>query len=206
MTPDLEATADAERERAIFSKLRSIDDNERQSHAQKGILARAVRDQMLWKHREDPDTKKPCKSWTRWLRIACPFCYSTVHKALADVEELRDIPEEDLTQIATGNFPTLIQLSTAVRADPEVLDAAKNKRPEQFNEHIRQHHPDQHIESRQPMKFSPESSAAKVINEALEAAMERGARSRDEALEMIAVNFIDDCRMEAEVESAHQTT
>jgi hypothetical protein len=190
---------DAEREKTIFSKLRAIDDQERASHAQKGILGRAVRDQMLWQYREDPETGLPCRSFTRWVRVCAPYGYSTVMGAVGDIDELKDVPEHDLTQIRSSNFPTMLQLSTATRAMPDVLEAAKHKPADAFVEHIRRNHPDQHVESKVAMKFSPESSAAKVINEALDAALERGARTRDEALEMVCVNALQDWRLEDEV-------
>jgi hypothetical protein len=207
MTPeDLAATADAQAERSIFQKLRAIDDSERKSHAQKGILGRAVRDQELWRHRQDPTTGLPCRSWSRWVRVACPYGYSSVMGAVGDMDELKDVPESDLTQIRSSNFPTMLQLSTATRTKAHVLEAAKSMPNDAFVAHIRHTEPDQHIESKVAMKFSPEASAAKVINEALDAAIEHGARTRDDALEMVCVNALQDWRIEQEVMDAIEAT
>ena len=172
-------------EAMLFDYLQKMDAAERVSYGWKGILCLQAKKHLLHEQHTDPETGKPC-SWTRWVRIACPWSYSTTFAAVRDVEALDGLADEDIAQIPASNFPTMRQLSSAVRKDPEVLKTAKTKRTADLVDHIREHHPDQHIEPRKAIRFYVEESAAEKINEALDKAEERGAGSRSEALEFIA--------------------
>lgn len=199
---DWSSVSDQIAESLIFKEMQAYDREQRLRYAQVGLMAREVENRSLWKHRLDPDTGLPCGSWTRWLRCACPYSYSSVHAALSDIKKLADVPAEHLAEIPQSNFGTMKQLSTAVRAIPEILQAAKTQKGEDFVETVRKSHPGQHLEHRKALRFRPVESAAKTIEEALEKAMERGAGTRDEALEMIAANALEDWRREQEVESS----
>ena len=205
-SPDLDYSSlpDTDAEQAIYDWMRRFDDAQRLSYSRVGMLCREVKRRLLWRHRDDPDTGQPCTSFTRWVRVCAPYSYATCFAALGDVESLSDVPDEHLSSIPPSNYPTLRQLSTAVRSEPEVIEAAKTQRNDEFIETIRKSHPNQHLESRKTLRFHPSESAAKKIEEAIQAAMERGASNRDEALECLAVNALEDWRMEQEVESAHE--
>ncbi len=192
------------KEATIFAALQAWD-KAILSGPQVGSICRTVRDEMLWQYRDDPQTGLPCRSWTRWMQLAAPGAYSTAHGHLADVMRLSDIPDEHLSQIRSENVDTVIQLSTAVRKDPEVLEAAKSQRSEEFIEHIREKHPDQHVETRRALKLSPTPTALKVINEGLEVGMRDGS-TREQVVEKWAVNELMEYQMEQEVERAHQDT
>ena len=98
--------------------------------------------------------------------------------------------EKDLAEIPESNIKTPTQLSSAVRAHPAVVRAAKTQSPTQFTETIRRDHPGQAIEHRKPMRFVPSESQAADIEEALKIAMEEdGAMSRTEALWAIAIDY-----------------
>ena len=173
------------------------------SGPQIGIMCRDVRNELLWQCRTDPSTGLPCTSFTRWMRVAAPRAYSTAHGYLADVIALKDIPDENLSQIRGDNVGTVVQLSTAVRADQSVLEAAKTQRNDDFVETIRQTHPDQHLEHKKTLSFHPVESAAQTIERALQmAAEDHGASTRDDALELLAVTSIDQWRLEKEVEGS----
>jgi hypothetical protein len=125
---------------------------------------------------------------------------------MRDVDELSDVPRDELAQIPEANFPVMKQLSTAVRNDPKVLHVAKTGRSEDLVEHVREAHPDQHLEHRKHIKFTLDESAVEPIERALALAEEKGARNRGEALELIAAMAIETWQLEEEVETAHQTT
>jgi hypothetical protein len=85
------------------------------------------------------------------------------------------------------NLKVLQPLSTAVRRDPEVLKAAKYCSEREFVTRVQQTHPEQHTESHRRLVFNPTASAAVVIEEAIEQAINSGeVASREEWLEACA--------------------
>ena len=170
--PDIEAEA------AIYTRSRTLDETSKSAYSEMGLMCVEVKRRMLWQHRTDPETGFPCRSWTRWMRVAFPFSYSSAFAAFAEVEKLlEDIPAEDIAQIAPGNLHTLTSLSTAVRSDPKVLAAAKTKKPSDFIEHVQEKHPDQHIASTEWIKLAATPEQALDIREAAEQAIRLGEAS-----------------------------
>jgi hypothetical protein len=121
---------------------------------------------------------------------------------MRDVEELKDIPAEHLAEIPQANFPILKQLSTEVRAEPQVIEAAKSKSAEEFTEQIRKDHPDQHLDTRKMLRVNMDESALAKVEEAILEAMKRGATSRGEALEAICAEALLEWQLEREIEAA----
>jgi hypothetical protein len=196
-SPEPDAVA---RESIIFARLQ-VWDKAITSGPEIGIMCREVRDTPLWPYRTDPETAKPCTSWTRWMHVAAPRAASTAFGYLKQVEALSDIPDGTLARIRGENVDTVMHLSTAVRAEPEVLEAAKTQKADEFVEHIQKTHPDQHIEHRKTMKFRPAESAAKVIENVLEEAMEHGASNRDDALELAMQTAHEAWQMESQLDA-----
>jgi hypothetical protein len=191
----------SEAESALFARMLFIDRTERVSYAERGLICRAVQKFMLHEERTDPATGKPC-SFSGWIRLASPWSYPRVFAAMRDVEELKDVPDADLAQIPEANLKTMKQLSTAVRADPSVLQAAKEMSNECFADKVRKDFPEQHLEVACSLHFTKvEESAAKVIEEAIDEAIKRGAHGRNEALEMVAATALEEFRLESEVEA-----
>jgi hypothetical protein len=142
-----------------------------------------------------------CASWTQYVKIATPYSYAKVFQAVGDVEELSDVPEADLLEIPSGNFGLMKQLSSAVRSDPRVLRCAKTMKAEEFTEEIRKEYPTQHIETRKILRFvGVAESAAEQIEQALSMAEARGAQTRNESLEAIAVEALQTWALESEIE------
>ena len=187
-----------QQEQTYFDELLAIDKSWKHSYARVGIICREVRNGQLHQQRIDPETGEPF-TWTAWIRAACPWSYATAFNALRDLEALADIPDDDLVEIPASNFPILKQLSTAVRAEPAILKGAKTKRTEEFVEQIQESHPEQHVEHKKLMRFNPEESAAEKIEEALKMAQLHGAKTRNEALEMLAEEAMTQWRLEDEL-------
>jgi hypothetical protein len=198
---DILGMPDSKAEAILFDRLRKIDDNYKLSYAEVGQICIQVQAYLLHEQHTDPDTGEPC-SFSRWLHLAAPYSHSTCYAAMRDCEELKDIPVEHLAEMPSSSFSVLKQLSTAVRADPELIEAAKTKRTDDLVEHIREHHPDEHLEHRRTMKFRPDESAAEKIEEALRCAQLHGAASREQALELIAEEAMMQWRLEEEVAQA----
>jgi hypothetical protein len=171
--------SDSQDEARIFNRLRAINDSWKCSYAAVGLLCKEVEDRRLWESR--------CASFTDWMALASPYATSQAYQALKDVRAVSDVPAEDLAEIPQANFSTLKRLSTHVRLQPEVLQAAKTMDSPHFAAKIQQDHPDQLIEARRWMRFHPEVSAAERIEQVLLRAFRRGAQSREEALEMALI-------------------
>lgn len=188
----------------LFDRLRYLDRITKLSYAEIGFISKTVQQYLLHEHRTDQDTGKPMV-FTKWLRTACPWSYAQAFAAMRDVTELADIPAEQLAEIPQANFGILKQLSTAVRAQPDVIQAAKAMPSEAFTEKIKRDFPGQKIEFNRTMRFRPQESAVTVINEALAKAMERGAANRNEALEWCMVTALEQFRYEEEIEAMEAT-
>lgn len=186
---ELLALPDAEAERILFGRIQHIVKVWELSYAEVGLICREVQNYLLHEQRIDPDTGEPC-SFSRWIHLAAPRSYSTVYAAIRDVEALKDVPDEQVAQIRSSNFPVMVQLSSAVRNDPEVLKVAQSGRSEELVEHVRQNHPDQHVEHRKLLRFVVEESAAVIIDQALKMAQFHGAGNQAQALEAICQEAI----------------
>ena len=188
ITPDkmlgILALSHNDAETALFDRLRYLDRTTKLAYSEIGYICKTVQTYQLHDYHS-----APC-SFTTWIRLACPWSYSTAFAAMRDVEELADIPAEHLAEIPQSNFPILRQLSTAVRSEPQVIEAAKSKTAEAFTEQIRKDHPEQHIETRKMLRVNMDESALAKVEEAILTAMQRGATSRGEAMEMVAAEAL----------------
>ena len=191
---------DTEQAQFFSKRLGELDHASRMSYAELGILAREVDAYLLFQYVIDPETNEPFNSFSRWVRVMAPYCYSNVFAALRDVEALKDIPDQHLSQIPASNFPIVKQLSTAVRSDPEVLEAAKTQNTEGLVEHVRANHPEQHIERTKILRVPLDESAMDKVEELFKQAQLRGAKNRSEALEMICAETELQWRLESEIE------
>lgn len=156
-------------EATLFHRIRTLDDTERTSYAERGRICLVVKQLMIHTQRMNPETGTGC-SLTEWIRLAAPWGYSSCFAAMRDVEALGDIPPKDLQDVPQSNFPILMQLSTAVRSQPEVLKAAKGRK-EDLYEHIQVHHPGQHIIAPITKRFTLDPSQNEIMRQTLEAAM-----------------------------------
>lgn len=178
-------------EAIIFNRMKFLDETIKLSYGEIGLLCSAVDSKALWKAR--------CTSFAQWVRLAAPFGYSTAFAAMRDVEELKDMPAEAVANIPASNFPLVKQLSTAVRNDPAMIEAAQTKGSEDLAEYVRDRFPEQHIERRRVLRFTLDESAADRVEAALKTAQLHGAKSWGEALELIAEEAADVWRLEDEV-------
>src|SRR5258708_16092683 len=71
-------------------------------------------------------------SFNAWLLSAAPKSRSVVYAALNALEELTDIPAEELQSIAHSTVHVLKKLPRDVRAKPEVRAAAKDLTTKEF--------------------------------------------------------------------------
>lgn len=195
MIPDYATLPELE----IFTQLQAFDEGEqrrKRRYSEIGLAALAAERLELWKRHIDSETGYPCRSFSRWVLMACPAASSTVHAAKKDMEAFvgprwpkedgAGVPAGDLAEIPHENIWTMKQLSSKVRRQPAVLAAAKQDRAA-LVKLIQADYKDQHIEAEGSFRFTPSESASKIIAEVLGMAMQRGAEGKNDALELIAV-------------------
>lgn len=157
---------------------------EKRSYAERGIICREFDRRELWRHLTDPDTGLPLPNFSAWMSCSLFLgCRRTNFEAKADVLALADVPDEQLLGVEKENLKVLKLLSTAVRNDPDVLEAARTLPREAFEEKVEREQPHQHIEARKTLRFTPERSGAAVIEDWIAFALDTDmAGSRDEAI------------------------
>lgn len=185
---DLLALPDDQAAMALHARMGALDEADRLhevSYAERGEIALAFQRRSLWRHLDDPATGQRFASLTAWMSSGSLACRRSVFEAKRDMMELADVPAEKLRSIPKANIKVLKQLSTAVRNDSTVLEAARSLKEFPFIAKIAADHPDQHIEAKVMLRFSPDLSGAEMIEEAITFALEHDiAGCRDEACEM----------------------
>jgi hypothetical protein len=164
--------------------MRQLEQQYKRSYVMRGVCGLEVKQRQLWKVLQ-------FSSFEQWLQNACPQSRADVYAAMRTVEELTEIPRQELEEIPRMNLKVLQSLSTAVRRDPEVLQAAKVCSEREFVARVRQTHPEQAMEQHRRLVFNPTVSAASVIEDALETAIASGEfGNREEVLEAWAADCL----------------
>lgn len=173
------------------------------SFVERGIIAQEFQRRALWKHLEDPDTGTPFANMDAWMSCSeFMGCRRTNYEAKRVVTMLEDVPTAKLIDIPKASLHTLAQLSTAVRNQPDILEAAKTMTPEKFVEKVEREQPMQHIESRAPLVLRPGRSDRKAILEWVEYAMTHDiAGNMTEAIVRACEMALDDARLDEELKT-----
>jgi len=188
----------AEAESILFDRMRYLDRVHKLSYCEIGMICRTVEQYLLHESRIDSESGKPM-SLTRWIRNAAPWSYSVCFSAKRDVEELKDVPAEQLAQIPPSNIGTMKILSSQVRSNPAVIEAAQSKSNKDFVKHIKDQFPDQHVTSKHIYRFSVAEDQAEDCDAALEWAIENDiAGSPSEAFHRMAVTALEQWKKESE--------
>lgn len=196
--PDDKAAAALNERMGVLDQIHKIHER---SYCERGIIAREFERRELWRHLVDPDTRTQFSSFTAWMSCSDFLgCRRVNFEAKKDIEDLQDIPFDQLKDVSKGNIKVLKQLSTHVRQQPEILESAKTLPQNEFLEKIEREHENQHLEVRRPLRFSPGRSEVKIIEEAIAWALENDiAGSRDEALVRMAETALKDWQLDKEL-------
>lgn len=201
--PDADA---AEHLNAWMGALRRVEEVATVSYSHRVVIIRHFEERELWSRLIDPETELPFPNLTAWLSSGFLGCRRTNMEAHRDALSLHEIPASKLLGIEKENVKVLLQLSTQVRNQPDVLEAARTMDRDAFEEKVEVEHPQQHIERRTPMKFSPGRSWAKTIEEAIAWALEHDiAATRDEALLKMAETALNDWQVDEEIAQEAKT-
>jgi hypothetical protein len=206
LTPNLLRTPDwtsirllnrPEAANALKSILVAYDPLEKQVFALRGMCALLIEERSLWEQFIDPEVDEPFQSFDRFLKWSCPNSWGYVRDALRAVKELKDLPFEDLLQIKRSNLEQLKRVSSSVRILPEVVQAAKAMPEKQFVDKMNKEH-SQHLSAKTPVVMV-DSEAHPKLEEAIEmATLLYGCKSRGEALEYIAADWVENHAVEFE--------
>lgn len=200
---DPEAAVAMNARMALFEQVQQIHER---SYVERGIIIREFEKRQLWKHLIDPETDQAFPHLTAWLSCRDFLgCRRTNFEAKRDLASLADVPAEKLIDVPKGNLKLLVQLSTQVRNDDAVLQAARTLKTDEFEEKIEAEHPHQHVEARRPLRFNPGRNGAKVVEQVIAWALEHDiAGSRDEALVRMAETALDQWQLDQELKDMPQ--
>lgn len=198
--PDERAAIELNQRIGILDQIQRIHER---SYVERGIIIREFERRQLWQHLTDPDTGTAFASLTAWLSCSDFLgCRRVNFEAKRSLEQLADVPAEKLLDVPKGNIHVLTQLSTAVRNDPAVLEAAKTLPQKQFLEKLEREQPLQHIESRGPLRLSPTKSERKDIDSWVEYALEHDlAGSITEAIARACQMAMHDAELDEELKA-----
>jgi hypothetical protein len=131
-------------------------------------------------------------SFNAWLMSAAPKSRSVVYAAVNALEELSDVPAEDLKEIAHSTVHVLKKLPKEVRSKPEVRKAAKDLTTKEFTRKMRADHPELHLEEVSKRAFRFSGTQNLVVDEALEAArLISDSPTDEEALLFVCIEWLD---------------
>ena len=156
-----------------------------------GLMLHDCESNELWKEVIDDTVGFPFGTFGQWMARCTPGeddspARSTAYAALKWRKRLLDIPAADYAQIREANVVTLVQLSTAVRRDPAVLEAARGNNPA-LVALVKDKHADQHIEASTMFRCPLSEGQMDDVEKAIAKAMNRGCASRSEVIWMWAV-------------------
>lgn len=201
--PDADA---AEHLNSWMGALRRVEEVYTVSYGHRLVIIRHFTERELWSYLIDPETEMPFPNITAWLSSGFLGCRRTNMEAHRDALELHDVPASKLVSVSKDNIKVLKLLSTQVRNQPDVLEAARTLPRDEFEEKVEVEHPTQHIERRTPMKFTPGRSWARTIEKAIAWALEHDiAGTRDEALLKMAETALNDWQLDEELTEEEKT-
>jgi hypothetical protein len=144
---------------SLRSLLASLDGIEEQVFAARGVACLLIEERILWQPLGYP-------SFDVCLKAICPKSWGYCRDAMRTVKELREMPLADLLQIPRVNLQTMKQLSTGVRNQPEVIEAAKTMSETEFAAKVSNDY-HQHIEATVTFRLKYPSGDAAIIMKAL---------------------------------------
>lgn len=172
-----------------------VDRAQKRSYSEKVVIIGAFVARGLWRYLVDPDTGVHFSSLNAWLSCS-DFTLSSRavnFTAYRHAKALADVPREELAGVGKANIEVLTKLSTKLRNDPGVLEAARTMTQQQFLLKLEREAPEQHLEVKVDLKFSPVRSEAMVVEETIRWAIDHDiAGSRDEALVRMAQTALED--------------
>jgi hypothetical protein len=133
------------------------------------------------------------ESWTDWLQFCAPQSASAIHQSIRIIEQLPDIPREEIREMPKSNAKVMTHMDAADRADPQWKKNAKTMKPEKFVKEVQKKRPGLHIEKLSPRKYGFSMSQSLMIDGAVEMYQiieQKPEASAEEALEACASEYV----------------
>lgn len=194
----LRAAVPQEAADALTGILASLDTIEKQSFALRGMACLLLEERELWKEFTDPEVGLPYASLDRFLKQTLPNSWGYCRDALRAVKELREMPFTDLLEMPRCNIETLKKVSTSVRKEPKVIEAAKTQTESQFAQTLSKTY-NQHIESKSTLKLTYTSGEMAEVEKALD----RIGKQLDPPIEDRAAQLLAWC-IDSNIENADE--
>jgi hypothetical protein len=129
-------------------------------------------------------------SFNSWLLDAAPRSRAMIYSAMGLLEELRDVPMDELRCIGIGAAHVLKKLPRASRARPEILEAAKTLQPRNFLATVMESHPAELLEETVTPRLKFTVSQWVKLEEIIEKAMAMfEVSTKAEAIEAVLVDW-----------------
>ncbi len=163
---------------ALDGRMRVLEEVWKHGFVERGLILLEMEQRMLWKALINPNTQEPYNSFERWIITAAPQSRSDAYAALKVVKELRDIPRQHLGEMTRCNVDLLCKVSSSVRMQPDVIEAAKELPLKALIQKINKDYPGQHLTE----------PGTGVIEEAVRLAMRiEGLDSKDDVIRFWAI-------------------
>jgi hypothetical protein len=186
----------------LDGRMRSLERWHKSTFVEIGLICLEMSERKLWTKLADPATGVVYTSFDGWLKLAAPVSQSTGYAAMTALKKLNGVVSTaDLLQMPRGNVMTVSKLSKKTRASTvtvnghavPIVEAAKSLTEGQLLDRLDAEYPNEHLEPAKKVIARPTRSQRSVIDQAIEIAMAlEECRTREEALEAIAVAYIQD--------------
>jgi hypothetical protein len=144
-----------------------IESMTRQVYAIRGAAMKIAEEKKIWEQWVDPEVCQRFRSLDRWNKATFPKSWRYNQEALATISKLPDVPMEQLISMPRCNMVMLANnVSSSVRALPDVLQAAQTLSEDEFAAKLSTEH-GQHLERKETLKFTYSKGEAEMVKLAL---------------------------------------
>jgi len=169
MTPEIIATPDHEVDwaeiasmgdeqaaKTLDGRMVALERLSKRLFIERGMILLAFDERQLWRHLFNELYGAPFQSWGEWVAArVSDYSRRDCNYAKAVAKELRDdVPVADMLEIPRCNLTLMqSQLSSGVRRQREVIEAAKTLSEADFAEKVTKEHPECHVEAKKQRVF-----------------------------------------------------
>ena len=139
----------------------------RQVYALRGAAMKIAEEKKIYEFCIDDEWGEPFRSLDRWNKATFPKSWRYNQEALATISKLPEVPMEQLVSMPRCNMVMLANnVSSSVRALPDVLEAAQTLSEDEFAAKLSTEH-GQHLERKETLKFTYSKGEAEMVKLAL---------------------------------------
>jgi hypothetical protein len=144
-----------------------IESLSRQVYALRGAAMKIAEEKKIYEHFIDDEWGEPFRSLDRFNKATFPKSWRYNQEALATISKLPEVPMEQLVSMPRCNMVMLANnVSSSVRALPDVLEAAQTLSEDEFAAKLSTEH-GQHLERKETLKFTYSKGEAEMVKLAL---------------------------------------